>query len=261
MAGKRHGAGVWAAPRFWQTLLVAAACRSGSGSSVSMILGPLPQVLHLQACSTATPVPALQERLWKQTAALAVAFEVAKLKGRFGLRPPPEGQRTYHDEIVGLRTAVAKEAAERTGGRRSGAACVATCSSLLHWLFTAAAWSAGGSRRCCMRRVPILPLWLRLEFGSMLHRPCIPATLYSSLPRLPAPPACLPAPAAIKAAADSNGAAVAALKLDPAEDPVFRDLSFDIQAAGSGSRDAAAAAADGDLALPPGSSPGTPPSE
>jgi hypothetical protein len=91
------------------------------------------------ACLPATPVWALQERLWKQTAALAVAYEVAKLKGRFGLRPPPEGQRAYHDEIVGLRTAVAKEAGERTGGRRSGAACVACCGSLSCLLFAAAA--------------------------------------------------------------------------------------------------------------------------
>ncbi|KAI3434697.1 hypothetical protein D9Q98_002759 [Chlorella vulgaris] len=87
-----------------------------------------------------------QERLWKQAAAMAVAYEVAALKGKFGLKPPPEGQRRYHDEILAARTALVKEAAEKTGGRR----------------------------------------------------------------------------AASKAAADSNGAA--ALKLDPADDPVFREL-------------------------------------
>ncbi|EFN57083.1 expressed protein [Chlorella variabilis] len=87
-----------------------------------------------------------QERLWKQAAAMAVGYEVARLQGKFGLRPPPEGQRAFHDELVAARTAAAKEAAEKIGGRRS----------------------------------------------------------------------------AIKAAAESNGAA--ALKLDPADEPVFADL-------------------------------------
>lgn len=64
----------------------------------------------------------LQERLWKQAAALAVGYEVAKLKGKFGLRPPPEGQRRYHEEIVALRVAAAKDsgASDKAGSGRRG---------------------------------------------------------------------------------------------------------------------------------------------
>jgi hypothetical protein len=75
-----------------------------------------------------------QERLWKQAAAVAIGYEVARLRGKFGLRPPPEGQRGAHDEIVAARAAAAREAGERTSGRRSGehwSAC--TCCHIVWW--------------------------------------------------------------------------------------------------------------------------------
>ncbi|KAL4433965.1 hypothetical protein ABPG75_000406 [Micractinium tetrahymenae] len=96
-----------------------------------------------------------QERLWKQAAALAIGYEVAKLRGKFGLWPPPEGQRKYHDEIAALRAAAAKDG----GG--------------------AAADKAGGGRR-----------------GRSVS------------------------------AGEANGAAAAGLKLEPSEDPVFREFGF-----------------------------------
>ena len=40
-----------------------------------------------------TPRALQQERLWKQAAAMAVAYEIVRLRGKFKLRPPPEGQR------------------------------------------------------------------------------------------------------------------------------------------------------------------------
>ena len=65
-----------------------------------------------------------QERLWRRTAALAVAFEIAKKKGEFGLKQPPREFCAYSDEIRELRAAAAKAdgaAAVEGGGGGSAA--------------------------------------------------------------------------------------------------------------------------------------------
>jgi hypothetical protein len=49
-----------------------------------------------------------QERLWRRTAAFAIAYEIATKKGEFGLKQPPKEFRTYSDEIRELRAAAAK---------------------------------------------------------------------------------------------------------------------------------------------------------
>ncbi|GAB4819820.1 hypothetical protein N2152v2_006866 [Parachlorella kessleri] len=67
-------------------------------------------------------VDVTQERLWKQTAAMAVALEVARQQGAFGLRQPPKDQRRYSDELRRLRDAAAKEAAVAAGKRPTAAA-------------------------------------------------------------------------------------------------------------------------------------------
>ena len=176
---------------------------------------------------------------------MAVGYEVARLQGKFGLRPPPEGQRAFHDELVAARTAAAKEAAREDwraavrcdGGREGG---------MDGWMER---WREGGSgsgsgssggeveqgpgpgcaARCwlpalaCMSPCASPPLALPRPPGP----PALPLT---STPHLhfthPSPCPVAPSPtcpqAAIKAAAESNGAA--ALKLDPADEPVFADL-------------------------------------
>lgn len=63
-----------------------------------------------------------QERLWKQTAALAVALEVARKQGAFGLRQPPKEWRQYSEEVRRLRDAAAKEAAVAAGKRPTAGA-------------------------------------------------------------------------------------------------------------------------------------------
>jgi hypothetical protein len=67
-----------------------------------------------------------QERLWRRTAAFAIAYEVASKKGEFGLKQPPKEFRTYSDEIRELRIAAAAAKgggdtppAENKSGRRS----------------------------------------------------------------------------------------------------------------------------------------------
>jgi len=68
-----------------------------------------------------------QERLWRRTAAFAIAYEIALKKGEFGLKKPPKEFRTYSDEIRDLRAAAAKggeggstpPAEGKTTGRRS----------------------------------------------------------------------------------------------------------------------------------------------
>ncbi len=69
-----------------------------------------------------------QERLWKQTAAMAVALEVARLQGAFGLRQPPKDARRYSEEVRRLRDAAAKEAAVAAGKRPTSGALL-----LLGW--------------------------------------------------------------------------------------------------------------------------------
>lgn len=65
-------------------------------------------------------VDVAQERLWKQTAAMAIAIQVAKLQGSFGLKQPPKDQRRYSDEVKRLQEAAAKEAAAAAGKRATG---------------------------------------------------------------------------------------------------------------------------------------------
>ncbi|KAL4520711.1 hypothetical protein Ndes2526A_g05258 [Nannochloris sp. 'desiccata'] len=68
-----------------------------------------------------------QERLWRRTAAFAIAYEIATKKGEFGLKQPPKEFRTYSDEIRELRAAAAKggeggstpPAEGKSSGRRS----------------------------------------------------------------------------------------------------------------------------------------------
>jgi hypothetical protein len=67
-----------------------------------------------------------QERLWRRTAAFAIAYEIASKKGEFGLKQPPKEFRTFSDEIRELRSAAVKGGeggntppAEKSSGRRS----------------------------------------------------------------------------------------------------------------------------------------------
>lgn len=58
-----------------------------------------------------------QERLWKATVAYAIAVEIARKEGKFGLKQPPEGCRKYSDEIAQLKLEKAKELGQTTGRR------------------------------------------------------------------------------------------------------------------------------------------------
>ena len=66
-----------------------------------------------------------QERHWRRCTALAIAYEIAKMKGDFGLKQPPKEFRKYSDEIRELRAAVAKSdgasVTPATTGRRASA--------------------------------------------------------------------------------------------------------------------------------------------
>lgn len=63
-----------------------------------------------------------QERLWRHTAALAVAFEIAKKGGDFDLKQPPKEFRKYSDEIRELRLAAVKtDAPPPSSSRRASA--------------------------------------------------------------------------------------------------------------------------------------------
>lgn len=102
---------------------------------------------------------------------MAVAFEVAKLKGRFGLRPPPEGQCKYHNEVMALRAA-ADGKGEKGGSRRTGAPC----------------WRAGGQAWGVKRG----SLWAS-EDGGRAHE-MVPATSQATVSKQASKPCCPPAP-------------------------------------------------------------------
>ena len=60
-----------------------------------------------------------QERLWKQTAALAIATEIARMEGEFNLKPPPASCRQYSDEIKQLRQEAAEaEKSDKNDGKK-----------------------------------------------------------------------------------------------------------------------------------------------
>jgi len=58
-----------------------------------------------------------QERLWKQSVALALAIEIGKLEGNFGLKQPPADCRQFSDEIKQLKLEMAKASGQSTGRR------------------------------------------------------------------------------------------------------------------------------------------------
>ena len=75
-----------------------------------------------------------QERLWKTTAALAVAAEIARMEGEFNLKQPPAGSRQYSDEIKQLRQEAAeadKADGKKKTGRRAKAATLPSPAVLL----------------------------------------------------------------------------------------------------------------------------------
>jgi hypothetical protein len=67
-------------------------------------------------------VDVAQERLWKQTAALAVAVEIARMEGEFNLKQPPPDSRRYSDEIKQLKQEASKADGKKTGRRGKAAA-------------------------------------------------------------------------------------------------------------------------------------------
>ncbi len=82
-------------------------------------------------------VDVAQERLWKQTTALAIAAEIARMEGEFNLKQPPAACRQFSDEIKQLRQEAA-EAAEadkadgkKKAGRRTKAATLPSPATLL----------------------------------------------------------------------------------------------------------------------------------
>jgi hypothetical protein len=83
-------------------------------------------------------VDVAQERLWKQTAALAVAVEIARMEGEFNLKQPPAGSRKYSDEIKELKLEAARADKAETAlgnskkmGRRGKAAALPSPAVLL----------------------------------------------------------------------------------------------------------------------------------
>jgi hypothetical protein len=82
-------------------------------------------------------VDVAQERLWKQTAALAIAAEIARMEGEFKLKQPPAACRQYSDEIRQLRQEAAeaeksdKVEGKKKAGRRSKAAALPPSAVLL----------------------------------------------------------------------------------------------------------------------------------
>jgi hypothetical protein len=79
-------------------------------------------------------VDVAQERLWKQTAALAIAAEIARMEGDFNLKQPPAACRQYSDEIRQLRQEAAeaeKSEGKKKAGRRSKAAALPPSAVLL----------------------------------------------------------------------------------------------------------------------------------
>ncbi len=82
-------------------------------------------------------VDVAQERLWKQTAALAIAAEIARMEGEFNLKQPPTACRQYSDEIRQLRLEAAeaeksdKVDGKKKAGRRSKATALPPSAVLL----------------------------------------------------------------------------------------------------------------------------------
>lgn len=79
-------------------------------------------------------VDVAQERLWKQTAALAIAAEIARMEGDFNLKQPPAACRQYSDEIRQLRQEAAEaeiSEGKKKAGRRSKAAALPPSAVLL----------------------------------------------------------------------------------------------------------------------------------
>ncbi|WPT17502.1 hypothetical protein PSENEW3_00005505 [Picochlorum sp. SENEW3] len=62
-------------------------------------------------------VDVAQERLWKQSVAFAIAVEIGKMQGDFGLKQPPEDCRQFSNEIKQLKLEAAKAAGQATGRR------------------------------------------------------------------------------------------------------------------------------------------------
>ena len=72
-----------------------------------------------------------QERLWKQSVALAISIEIARYKGDFQLRQPPADCRQYSDEIKQLKLEAAKASGQTTGRRSSKSAVLPAPAVLL----------------------------------------------------------------------------------------------------------------------------------
>lgn len=71
-----------------------------------------------------------QERLWKQSVAIAIAVEIATMEGDFGLKQPPHEYRKYSDEIAELKRNVAKSISQPSGRRTKAAAKVSPAAML-----------------------------------------------------------------------------------------------------------------------------------